>query len=222
MNNRKTLINWLGLLSIVSLASYTAAVVFAPRAYPGYDWLSQAVSDLSAANAPSLMLWNQLSSLYGLCGIVCVMMVCVAVRGSVNKQVRYGIYLFAAMNWVSGVGYSMFPLSDSGYAEKFQDVVHVYVVTPAVVILSIVSLILIIVGGFRKKAFVSLAAWAAAALAAMCAGAIGVGAAPEAYFGLFERFSVFAATAFNAVLGVYLFRGRFGENRESGEIVVES
>ena len=54
--NKKSLINRLGLLGVVSLLSYTAAVVFSPFAYPGYNWLSQAVSDLSAANAPSLTL----------------------------------------------------------------------------------------------------------------------------------------------------------------------
>lgn len=30
----------LGLLGIVSLLSYTAAVVFSPLAFPGYDWIS--------------------------------------------------------------------------------------------------------------------------------------------------------------------------------------
>jgi len=49
----------------------------------------------------------------------------------------------------------------------------------------------------------------------MLAGGIGVNAAPEAYFGLFERFPVFSATAFNAVLGVYLFMDRFGESNFS-------
>jgi len=38
-------------------------VIFAPFAYPGYDWMSQAVSDLSATNAPSHALWHQLSVL---------------------------------------------------------------------------------------------------------------------------------------------------------------
>ena len=61
---KKTLIQKLGLLGIVSFLSYTAAVVFAPLAYPGYDRLSQAVSDLSATNAPSLALWNQLTAFY--------------------------------------------------------------------------------------------------------------------------------------------------------------
>lgn len=51
---KKPLIQKLGLLGIVSLLSYTAAVVFSPLAYPGYDWMAQAVSDLSAADAPLL------------------------------------------------------------------------------------------------------------------------------------------------------------------------
>ena len=45
---KKSLIQKLGLLGVVSFLSYTAAVVFAPLAYPGYHWMAQAVSDLSA------------------------------------------------------------------------------------------------------------------------------------------------------------------------------
>ena len=187
--------------------------MFSPLAYPGYDWLSQAVSDLSAANAPSLILWNQLSSLYGLCGIVCVMMVCVAIQGKFNKPLRAGVYIFAVMNWVSGIGYVMFPLSDSGDGgTAFQDVMHVYVVTAAVVLLSIASLVLIMIGGYRKKRLVSLAVWATVALVLMMAGGIGTGAAPNEIFGVFERFSVFAATGFNAALGFYLFKGWLGND----------
>lgn len=48
---KKSLLNYCGLLGIVAFLSYTAAVVFSPMAYPGYDWMAQAVSDLSAANA---------------------------------------------------------------------------------------------------------------------------------------------------------------------------
>ena len=65
------------LLGVVSFLSYTTAVVFAPLAYPGYNWMSQAVSDLSAANAPSLALWNQLSAFYNVCEVVCVTVVCI-------------------------------------------------------------------------------------------------------------------------------------------------
>lgn len=204
---KKTLINWLGLLGIVSLLSYTAAVIFAPTAYPGYDCLAQAVSDLSAANAPSKMLWEQLASLYGVCGIVSIMMVCVFIQGKLNKTIRIGIYLFTAMNWVSYVGYSMFPLSDSGNANTFQDIMHIYVVTVLVVLLSIASLITIMVGGYRDKKYRSLAIWATIALLLMFSGAIGTNIVPKDFFGIPERFSVFAATGFNAILGIYLFFG---------------
>lgn len=208
----KSLLQKLGLLGVVSLLSYTAAVVFSPLAYPGYDWVSQAVSDLSASNAPSKMLWNQLASLYGVCGMISIMMVCVFIQGKLNKTLRVGIYLFAAMNWVSNVGYTMFPLSDSGNdAATFQDIMHVYVVTVLVVVLSIASLIVIMVGGYREKKHRSLAVWATAALLLMFMGAIGTNVVPKEYFGIPERFSVFAATGFNAVLGIYLFRG-FGES----------
>lgn len=207
MNEKRTLIRWLGLLGVISLLSYTAAVIFSPIAYPDYNWMSQAVSDLSAANAPSKMLWIQLSSLYGVCGMVSIMMVCVFIQGKLNKLLRIGIYMFAAMNWVSCIGYTMFPLSDSGNAGTFQDIMHIYVVTILVIILSISSLIIIMVGGYRDKKYKSLAIWATFSLLLMFAGAIGVNIVPREYFGIPERFSVFAATGFNAVLGVYLFQG---------------
>lgn len=201
------MIQKLGLLGVVSLLSYTAAVVFSPLAYPGYDWMSQAVSDLSAGNAPSKLLWDQLASLYGVCGMISIMMVCVFIQGKLNKTLRAGIYLFAAMNWISSVGYAMFPLSDSGNAGTFQDVMHVYVVTLLVVVLSIVSLIVIMIGGYRDNTYRSLAIWATAALLLMVAGAVGTNVVPKEFFGIPERFSVFAAAGFNAVLGIYLFRG---------------
>ena len=204
---KKTLINKLGLLGVISLLSYTVAVIFAPLAYPGYDWKMQAVSDLSASNAPSKMLWGQLSSLHSVCGMISIMMVCVFIQGKLNKTIRVGIYLFTAMNWVSNVGYSMFPLSESGNAGATQDIIHIYVITVLVVLLSIASLIVMMIGGYRDKNYRSLAIWATAALLLMIMGAIGTKIVPREFFGIPERFSVFAATGFNAVLGIYLFNG---------------
>lgn len=212
---KRTMINWLGLLGVVSLLSYALAVIFAPLAYPGYKWMEQAVSDLSASNAPSRMLWEQISSLYNVCGMISIMMVCVFIQGKLTKILRIGIYLFAAMNWVSSVGYSMFPLSGSGNPGKFQDIMHIYVVTMPVVLLSIASLIVIIIGGYKDKNYRSLAIWATMAFLLMIAGAIGTGAVPKMYFGIPERFSVFAATGFNAVLGIYLF---FGFEKKQGKL----
>ena len=108
----------------------------------------------------------------------------------------------------------MFPLSDSGKEiSTFQETMHI-VVTSAVVLLSIVSLIIIIIAGFKKTGIRSIGAWACVALALMFIGAIGQGMVPKEYFGVVERFSVFAAVGFNAVLGVYLIRGFESSNSE--------
>ena len=210
---KKSLIQKLGLLGVVSFLSYTAAVVFAPLAYPGYNWMAQAVSDLSAANAPSLALWNQLSALYNVCEIVCVTVVCVGIQGQKTKLLRLGIYLFAIMEWVSAVGYRMFPLSSSGYAGAFQDVMHM-AVTALVVLLSIVSLTIIIVAGIKSKNCRSYGVCAAVALAMMLVGAMGMKIVPAEYFGVVERFSVFAATGFNSALGIHLFCTKQKEIKE--------
>ncbi|MBQ9278226.1 MAG: DUF998 domain-containing protein [Lachnospiraceae bacterium] len=213
----KKLINWIGLVGILSFISYTAAVVFSPMAFPGYKWMEQAVSDLSAESAPSRVLWERLSAFYGVGGMVCI--TCVAVFVSENKisskLFRLGVYLFAIMNLISNVGYKMFSLSDSGKEiDSFQEVMHM-VVTMAVVLLSIVSLVIIIIAGCKDKQIRGIGIWAAVALAMMFIGAIGTAAVPPEYFGIVERFSVFAAVGFNAVLGWYLFKGF--ERRKANE-----
>lgn len=199
---KRTMLQKFGILGLISLLSYTAAVVFAPLAYPGYNWLAQAVSDLSADSAPSRTLWNQLSALYMPCGIVCCTMCGLEVSANPNLALRTGVYIFYVMNW----------LPEAGTPGGFQGTMHM-VVTAFVVLLSIASLILIILGDRGARS--GLGVWAAAALAMMLLGAIGTGIVPGEYFGIPERFSAFAATGFNAVLGMYLFNGRLAEGRTS-------
>ena len=213
MKSKMTLVQRLGLLGVVSFLSYTAAVLFAPLAYPGYDWMAQAVSDLSAANAPSLALWNRLTAFYNVCEVACVTVVCIGIQGQKTRLLRVGVYLFAAMEWVSAVGYRMFPLTDSGFAGAFQDQMHI-VTTVLVVLLSIVSLTIVIVAGVKDRICRSYGICAAVALGMMLVGALGMKIVPAAYFGVVERFSVFAATGFNAALGLHLFVG--GCRREPG------
>ena len=206
---QRKLINWLGLTGIISLISYVAAMVFAPSAFPGYDWMSQAVSDLSAETAPSKLLWNQLSAAYSVCNPVCVTCVSIFVSDKKigTKLFRLGCHLFAIMNWISAIGYKMFPLEDSGKEiSTFQEKMHI-VVTIAVVLLSIVSLIILIIAAFKKSGMKGIGIWAAIALGMMFVGAIGQKAVPPEYFGIVERFSVIAAVGFNAVLGIYLVNG---------------
>lgn len=214
---RRKLIHILGHTGVIALLSYTAAVFLSPLAYPGYNVLAQAVSDLSAQNAPSRMLWNTLAAPYNICSVVCP--TCVAIYVSQNKintkLFRTGVYLFCVMNWVSNIGYTMFPLTDSGKEiTTFGEVGHI-VVTALVVILSVASLVALIVAASRKSGKKSIGIWAIIALMMMLVGAVGQQAVPPAYFGAVERFSVFAAVGFNAVLGVYLFTDTFEINNNT-------
>ena len=201
----------LGITGAFSLLSYAAAVIFSPLAFPGYDALAQAVSDLSAVNAPSRMLWDRLAAVYDTCSVMCITCVTVYVsEKELPKLFKLGVYLYCIMEWISRIGYQMFPLSDSGKEiAGMQETMHI-VVTAAVVLLSIVSLILLIIAGARHKDPRGgeqriIGVFAAIALAMMFIGAIGQGAVPPEYFGIVERFSVFAAVGFNAVLGIWLF-----------------
>ena len=89
----------------------------------------------------------------------------------------------------------------------FQNVMHL-LVTALVVLFSIISLVLIGIGG-RKEPLPSLSNWAIGCLAAMMIGALGTSILPKSVFGMFERFSTFSAVVFNAVLDVYLMKGAF-------------
>ena len=207
----KKRLRMLGVLGIISLLSYTAMVVFSPLAYPGYDWLSMAVSDLSAEGAPSAALANQLNALFGPCGLVSIMAVCVGVAGCKSKLMKLGIYFFAAMEWICNVGYHLFPWVSGAPASNPQNIMHL-AVTVLVVVFSLASLVLIAVGT-KKEQIKSLRVWAVVCLATMIIGPIGTSLLPQAVFGLFERFSTFSAVVFNAVLGIYLMKGLFYDER---------
>lgn len=64
---------------------------------------------------------------------------------------------------------------------------------------------IIIIAGIKDKSCRSYAICAGIALGMMLVGALGMNMVPKAYFGVVERFSVFAATGFNAVLGIHLY-----------------
>ena len=209
--NRK-LINWIGLTGLVALISYAAAAYFCRGAFPGYNWMESAVSDLSAETAPSRQLWDKLSAGYQAGSVVCS--TCVAIYVSDKKistrLFRVGIYLFTIMNWISKIGYAMFALDDAGKdIGSFQEIMHM-IVTAFVVSLSIASLVILIIAGCKNKEVRGIGIWAAIFFAMMLIGPIGMKAFPPQYFGIAERCSIYSAIGFNAVLGIYLFNG-FGK-----------
>lgn len=70
--------------------------------------------------------------------------------GKKNFMNYCGLLGVVALLSYTAAGYSMFPLSDSGYAGTFQDQMHI-LSTVFVVLLSIVSLILLINCGDKRQ-----------------------------------------------------------------------
>lgn len=189
------------LSGVIGAVFYILHDVIGALNYPDYNWMSQAVSDLTATDAPSFAIASGLSHVHGVMSVVCCLFVCILAQNE-RRAERAGVVLYTVMSFISAVGYSLFPLSGAGYDGSVRSFIHAYIITTAVVLLSIVSLILIAVGCFKggKKALGSIAV---AALALMFIGAVGSGTVPREYFGIFERFSTYSAVIFTAVLGVF-------------------
>ena len=204
MKNKK-LINYLSLSGVASIVFYLLHDIVGAMNYPGYNWTSQAVSDLTATDASSFVIASGFVTVYKILSCLCCALLCALIGDERKRSLRLGVYLFAIMNFISAIGYALFPLSSAGYDGSLQSFVHVYILTALVVLLSIVSLILIAVGAFKSR-YRMLGVLAIFALALMFVGAVGSGNVPKEIFGIFERFSTYSAVVFTGILGVFGFR----------------
>ena len=206
MRNKK-LINWLCLLGILVPAFYLLHDIIGALNYPGYNWMSQAVSDLTATDAPSFVVASGFTTVYAIFSCIVSVLACILIKSQKSKILRVGVYLYAIMNFVSAIGYALFPLSSAGYDGSIQSFIHVYILTALVVLLSIVSLILIAAGSFKgKDKHKLLGALAIIALMLMFIGAVGSANLPKEIFGIVERLSTYSAVVFTGILGVYGFK----------------
>lgn len=200
---KKKLINYLCLSGILSIIFYLLHDVVGALNYPGYNWMSQAVSDLTATDSPSFVIASGYVTVYKIFNCLCCALLCILVKNE-KKTFKLGVYLFSIMNFISAVGYALFPLSSSGYDGSIQSFIHVYILTALVVLLSIISLILIAIGSFKSKNKL-LGILAIISLILMFIGAVVSANVPKEIFGVFERFSTYSAVIFTGILGIYGF-----------------
>jgi predicted neutral ceramidase superfamily lipid hydrolase len=138
-------------------------------------------------------------------------MLCIAVQGKWNKLIRGGIYLMAASLWFSSVGSAIVRFGAAegaialpGFAEG---------VVGIVVLVSIfTALTLLIVGGYRKKRFVSLAIPAIITLLLLLIVPI---ITPSEYSGITSLVTNLTMLGFTALLGLYLFIGKFDNDKNA-------
>lgn len=200
----KSIVQWFSLFAILGMIFYFLHVIIGTTLYPGYNWLTQAVSDLTADSAPSRDVALRLTSVYAIFTVAATLMFVVFIIGKVSKGFRLGIYLFAGMQMTSAVGYALFPLSESGLSNSFQDVMHM-VVTLIVVLLSIAAMILMGSSAIKNKQHRTFGVVTFVFLGLMLLGSILTGVVPQSYFGVAERISVYAVVVYSAVLSIFIF-----------------
>ena len=203
----KKLINWLCLSGVLSIIIYLLHDIVGAMNYPGYNWMSQAVSDLTATDSPSFVIASGFVAVYKILSCLCSALLCILIKNEKKKTLRLGVYLFSIMNFISAIGYALFPLSSSGFDGSIQSIIHVYVLTAVVVLLSIISLILIAVGSFKgENKHKVLGVLALMSLVLMFIGAVVSQSVSKEIFGIFERFSTYSAVIFTGILGLYGFK----------------
>ena len=148
---KRNLVNWLCLSGIISIIFYLLHDIVGAMNYSGYNWMSQAVSDLTATDAPSFVVASGFVTVYKILNCLCCALLCILIKNEKKKILRVGVYLFSIMNLISAIGYALFPLSSSGFDGSIQSIIHVYVLTALVVLMSIISLILIAVGSLKGE-----------------------------------------------------------------------
>ena len=204
---KKKLINWLCLSGVLSIIFYLLHDIVGAMNYPGYNWMSQAVSDLTATDAPSFVIASGFVTVYKILNCLCCALLCILLKNESKKTLRLGVYLFSIMNFISAIGYALFPLSSSGFDGSIQSIIHVYVLTTLVVLLSIISLIIIAVGSLKgENKHRLLGILSIISLILMFIGAVGSKNVSKEIFGIVERLSTYSAVVFTGILGIYGFK----------------
>jgi len=200
---KNKIVKLIPLLGIISVFLYFLHVILGEIFYEGYNPLAQAISDLTASNSPSKIIAKIFSTLYGICAVSFSIGFFAYLRKKINKAVTVSSLVFCIMNTVSFFGYSFFPLSESGYAGTFQDIMHM-IVTVSVVLLTIVSLVLFSIGFFRAKGHKWLGIVSISALLVLIAGAMLINIMPKEYFGAAERINVYSIILYTGILSLWM------------------
>jgi hypothetical protein len=188
-------------VGVLAVIFYFLHVILGSINYPGYDFLSQAVSDLTSDSSPSKVIARFFSSLYGILSSLVMIGFLYTFRNEKVKILKIGVYLLSSMYIISAVGYALFPLSSNTDINNFQNVMHI-VVTIAVVLLTISSLILLAIS-FKKINQLTYFILTVLTFAVLMIGSISIGLVPKAYFGLAERFSVFSVVLYLLVISYF-------------------
>jgi hypothetical membrane protein len=204
MQNKK-LIKIFSLFGVIGVLFYFLHVLLGTLFYEGYNPMAQAISDLTASNSPSRNIARPFSFFYGIFTVIFSTCFFMYFKQKINRYVTFGAGFFCIMTIVSFFGYTFFPLSESGYAGTFQDIMHM-AVTVAVVLLTIISLILFMIGFFRTQNLRYLGIVSLCTFLLLLTGAMLLNIFPSELFGIAERINVYSIVIYTGILSFWMYK----------------
>lgn len=196
----------LTIFGMLASLTYVLHVVLGGFLWKGYNHLIQPISDLTAQGAPDRQLLTYITSVYGLFSIIFAVSAFIVVRQLKIKPLSVGFFLYICMHIVS-ISYNFFPEDLPGSAMTFQGFMH-WVVTGAIVPLTILS-VLFIGMGFRKvKGFIRYSSYSiVTSIILFAAGGASVFILSQGLdcFGLFERINIGSLQLWMFLVSLKLF-----------------
>jgi len=202
-NIKIKILHTISLFGMIGAIFYFLHVIFGRIFYEGYNPFTQAISDLTADNSPSKNIAVIFSRIYGIFTIIFSIGFFAYFKDKINIIVKNGSCIFIIMTTISSIGYTLFPLSESGYAGTFQDKMHI-LVTILVVVSTIVSIILFIIGFLKTKMYKYMGIISFCTLIILLTGAVLVNIVPKEYFGLAERINVYSIIIYTGILSLWM------------------
>jgi len=195
----------ISLFGLISVGFYFLHIVFGNIFYEGYNPLAQAISDLTADSSPSKNIARIFSMFYGVFSVIFSIGFFAYLKGKINKIITIASFTFFSMNIISFFGYTFFPLSESGYAGTFQDIMHM-IVTILVVIFTIISLVLFCIGFLKTKEYKCIGVISIFTLFLLVLGVILINILPSEYFGIAQRVNVYSIIIYTGILSLWIYK----------------
>lgn len=193
---------------LLAVAFYLAHVVAGRIVWRDYNPFSQPISDLTAETAISRATATKFLYGYDLFNLLfCATLLLFFARVVlINKTFYTGLIIKAGAEFLSTVGYKLFPLADTEWASGWQNMIH-YGIT-AVIVLSYISLSLLLTiglartGRYRKMTIFLMVF----SFVFIVSGLLTVLAAQRwvAWVGLFERVNLYSLMSLNVGLALWM------------------
>lgn len=196
----------LTLFGMLGALAYAFHVVLGGFLWKGYSHIRQPISDLTAQGAPDRAFLTGITSVYAIFSIIFAIAAFMYIKKLKVKILSTGFILFICMHIVSA-SYNFFPEDLAGAQATFRGIMH-WVVTGAIVPLTILSVLLIGLGFRKVKGFRGYSVYTViTSIILFTAGGASVIILSQGLgvFGLFERLNIGSLQLWMFLVSLKLF-----------------